>query len=359
MKEITDVNKNIIPLHVTVFEAMKRLDEQIMKVLFIVNDNNQLVGSLTDGDIRRALLNNAGLDSTIDVVCHYNPVFVDEFTEDETIDSLMQELAINAIPMLNSQKEIIKIFYTGFSVPSRSNKVLETPVVIMAGGQGKRLYPYTKILPKPLIPIEDIPISQRIINQFMDSGCQKFYMVVNYKKNMIKAYYQDSTLIEELGTEVEFVEEEKPLGTGGGLKLLEKSLDKFFILTNCDILVLEDIEKIVNHHKTSGNAVTIVCSLKEFEIPYGIVNFSEGGVVSSFEEKPKMRFYTNTGYYVLEPEVFKYIGDDEVIGMPDIIERMKEDGLKVGVYPIGDNKWLDMGQFDSMEGMERRLRELM
>ena len=171
---------------------------------------------------------------------------------------------------------------------------------------------------------------------------------------MIKAYFNDM----DRDYNIHFWDEETPLGTGGGLRLLQHSMKETFILTNCDILILDDVEKIVRHHKKEQNKVTMVCSLKNFTIPYGIVKFSEGGEISSFEEKPQLSFFTNTGYYILEPDIFKYINPGERIGMPDIIDRMRKGGLKVGIYPIGENAWLDMGQFDSMESMERSLKEL-
>lgn len=157
---------------------------------------------------------------------------------------------------------------------------------------------------------------------------------------------------------ITFWGEDIPLGTGGGVRLLKTEINSTFILTNCDILIMDDVGKIVDHHKEKKNVVTMVCSLKDFEIPYGVVHFSEGGEVSSFEEKPQMSFFTNTGYYILEPVIFKYIKENECISMPEIIDRMKNAGEKIGVYPISENAWLDMGQFDSMESMERRLKTL-
>jgi NDP-sugar pyrophosphorylase family protein len=260
---------------------------------------------------------------------------------------------IEAIPLLDEYDRVTSIAYYGFD-SEECNPIVECPVVIMAGGKGKRLFPYTKILPKPLIPIDDTPISQRIIEAFIKLGCKDFHIIVNYKKNMIKAYYADAGI----DAKISFVDEDTPLGTGGGLKLLEGKLDETFVLTNCDILIMANLSDIIEHHRNQHNSVTMVCSLKDFEIPYGVVNFEEGGEIKSFEEKPKMSFFTNTGYYILEPEIMNYINDNEVIGMPDIIERMRTDGKKVGIYPISESSWLDMGQFDSMEGMERRLKEL-
>ena len=170
---------------------------------------------------------------------------------------------------------------------------------------------------------------------------------------MIKAYFNDS----DRDYRIHFWDEDVPLGTGGGLELLKGNIKSTFILTNCDILILDDVKKIVEHHRKNKNKVTMVCCLKNFVLPYGIVNFTEGGEISSFEEKPQLSFFTNTGYYILEADIFEYIKQGEKVDMPDIIDKMRQTQQKIGVYPIGENAWLDMGQFDSMESMERKLKE--
>lgn len=352
IRKLSDYEKNLVPSSYTIVEVLKRLDALRIKVVFVVDEDNKLIASVTDGDIRRAILKGISLECEVAAIAHNNPHVVHE-EDKKLIRKLLVDKKLGAVPYVDKDGRVIHIYCEGGEQKDKVEAV-EHPVVIMAGGQGKRLYPYTKILPKPLIPIEDTPICERIINSFIEIGCKEFYMVVNYKKNMIKSYFSDAGLECNLN----FVDEDVPLGTGGGLKLCKDQINQTFILTNCDILILDDVRQIIEHHKEQKNAVTMVCSLKNFEIPYGVVNFSEGGEISSFEEKPKMSFFTNTGYYILEPEVMDYIGDNENIGMPDIIERMKKDGRKIGIYPIGEDAWLDMGQFDSMEGMERKLREI-
>lgn len=336
----------------TILEAMSKLDELPVKVLFVVKEN-VLKASVTDGDIRRAILNGVGLSATTFEYANFNPVYV-RVSDKDRCRELAAERDIAAVPIINDRDEIEDIFFRAGKRDNSARERLLVPVVIMAGGLGTRLYPYTKILPKPLIPIEGTPISERIIDSFYKMGCNTFYMIVNHKKNMIKAYYSEITKRYAL----QFVDEDIPLGTGGGLKKLEGEIDQTFILTNCDIIIMNDIRDIIAHHKKNNNFVTMVCSLKNFQLPYGVVNFSEGGTVEELEEKPKMSFFTNTGYYVLEPEIFNYIGENERIGMPDVIMRAKEAGMRVGIYPIGENSWLDMGQIDTMETMERRFKEI-
>lgn len=336
----------------SILDAMERLNEGGVRVLFIVEEGI-LKASLTDGDLRRAILRGMELQTLVEEVANYQPIFLYE-SEKHNSTQVLKKHGIYAVPIVDEYGRILEICTEQTQCKIKKNENIDIPIVMMAGGEGTRLYPYTKILPKPLIPVADIPISERIIQSFFVKGCKRFYMIVNYKKNMIKAYFSD--IMKEYV--VEFVEEAKPLGTGGGLSLLRKRITETFVLTNCDILILDDIREIVEHHKKNKNHITMVCSLKNYQIPYGVVKFSEGGVIEGFEEKPQMSFFTNTGYYILEPEVFKYIYDEEYIGMPDIIIRMKEDGLKVGIYPIGENSWLDMGQIDTLEGMERRIKDL-
>lgn len=222
----------------------------------------------------------------------------------------------------------------------------------MAGGKGTRLYPYTKILPKPLIPVGDIPIIERIIEQFVKAGCKDFYVIVNYKKDMIKAYFNE---IKEKSYTITFIDENMPLGTGGGLKLLQNYLQTDFILTNCDILIKADFSDIIEQHSNKNNVVTMICSAKKFTIPYGVVELDKNENIIEMKEKPTLNFLTNTGCYIVNNSVFDYIADNENIGFPDIIERIKEDNKKVGIYPIHEDAWLDMGQFDELSRMEKKL----
>lgn len=352
MKRLSDYRSNCIKCDTSVLSALAKLEEVRDKVLFVLDDEDRLVASLTDGDIRRTILKGVPLSaSAVDFACA-EPFAVVEGDE-EPAKEAFDKLALGAIPIVDANKSVVGLLVRNDKDRIEKNAI-SIPVVIMAGGKGTRLYPYTKILPKPLIPIDDIPISERIIRSFAEIGCTDFNMIVNYKGNMIKSYYNEC----EERYNIRFYDEDEPLGTGGGLRLIKDDVKETFILSNCDILILADIADIVRFHKENGNKATIVCSLKNFEIPYGVVHFSEGGEIESMEEKPQMSYFTNTGYYVLDKEVFDYIGDNERIGMPDILDRMRLSGLKVGVYPIGENSWLDMGQFDSMDTMERRLKEI-
>ena len=243
-----------------------------------------------------------------------------------------------------------------FLIVSRSVRVCvaslsEVPVIIMAGGKGTRLYPYTKVLPKPLIPIGDIPIMERIINKFRDYGAEKFFATVNYKKGMIKSYFAEN----QMDFTIDYVEEDKPLGTAGSLSLIKEQFEKPFIVTNCDILINADYDDIYKYHMESGNELTIVSALKNIVVPYGVIHSSENGTVASMEEKPKLSYFVNTGMYILNPELIKDIPDDTFFHMTDLTNKLLKEGRKVGMYPISEDSFLDMGEFEEMHRMEAKL----
>lgn len=343
-----DIRDFLIEEEAAMLQAMEQLDSVAKKVLFVVKEGH-FVAAITDGDIRRWILKKGNLEAKVKDVANYAPKYLLEKDRRRAKD-YMKKHSIEALPILNDDKDIVSVvLWNDMEVEPKRN--LDVPVVIMAGGLGTRLYPYTKILPKPLIPIGEIPIVEHIMNRFFQYGAQRFYLVVNHKKNMIKAYFHEI----EKSYDVLFVDEDTPLGTGGGLSLLKGSIDKPFILTNCDILIEEDYEKIYNYHLKEKNLITMICSLKKIRIPYGVIEIGESGEIESMKEKPEYSFFTNTGMYVVDPRIIEELEKDQFIGFPDIIENYRLKGEKIGMYPIGEKKWLDMGQLDEMEEMRRRL----
>lgn len=335
----------------TIIEAMQRLDQVARKILFIQKDG-KLAAALTDGDIRRWILAGKSLNSPVKEAANYKPLFLYE-SERDRAKQLMKEKSIEAVPIVDADKKIVNIVFWNDKEIAIEHASIDVPVVVMAGGLGTRLYPYTKILPKPLIPVADVPIAEHIINRFRQFGCQDFYLVVNYKKNMIKAYFNEL----ERDYAITYVDEDIPLGTGGGVGLLKGKINSTFILTNCDILINEDFAKIYAFHQEKQNKITMICSLQNFTIPYGVVEIEKDGSIGELKEKPTMSFFTNTGCYIVEPEVIDEVPAGVSIGFPEIIENCKAKGEKVGVYPIGEKAWMDMGQMDTLEEMRMRLEK--
>jgi len=332
----------------TMIEAMEVLDRVAKKVLF-VECKGKLTATLTDGDIRRWILKKGNLDAKVKDIANYNPKFVYEQDKATAREYMIKQL-VEAMPIVDETMKILSVVLWNDS-EIETKKELNVPVVIMAGGRGTRLYPYTKILPKPLIPIGDIPIAEHIMNRFYHFGCKDFFLIVNHKKNMIKAYFNEI----EKNYVVTYIDEHKPLGTGGGLSLMKGKIDTTFILSNCDILIEEDYEKMYQFHKKEKNLITMVCSLKKIRIPYGVIEIGENGDIGSMKEKPELSFFTNTGVYIVDPKVIEELEEDTVLGFPDIIDRYLKAGKKIGVYPISENSWMDMGELDEMEEMRKRL----
>ena len=343
-------SKYIIEKSVSLLEALKVLNESGKRIVFLV-ENGILRGSLTYGDVSRWILKGNSLDAPSFEAATLNPVSVN-MNSQNTIDSIFAKNNVNALPIVDSDNVLQDIVFKD-EEKNKFNQI-DLPVVIMAGGKGSRLYPYTKILPKPLIPIGEIPISEHIVNRFCMNGCDEFFFIVNYKKNMIKAYFNEI----EHSYSVKFIDEETPLGTGGGLKLMEGMISSTFIFTNCDSFIDEDYSKIYECHKNKGNKVTMICSNQKYEIPYGVIEDNPDGGLVSMKEKPKLSYLVNTGTYIVEPEVISMINLNENIGFPDVIQRVKNAGQKVGVYIVDGLKWLDMGQMDTMEEMKKRLNIL-
>ena len=332
----------------TVLETLRKLDETGQRILFIAPEG-QLKAVITDGDIRKFFLRGGTPDQTVDNAANYHPLSL-PVSERGKARKMLQKHCIDALPILNKRGVITDIvFARGEDVDNR--KRADIPVVMMAGGLGTRLYPYTKILPKPLIPVGELPIAELIINRFRDFGCQDFKLVVNYKKNMIKSYFNDL----EKDYNVEYVDEEKFMGTGGGLCLLKGKMDSTFFFSNCDTLIDADFGDIYEYHKQQGNLITMICAFKHYVVPYGVVELDDKGGIHAMREKPELNFLTNTGVYVVEPQVVEEMPDGEVIGFPDVIDRYRKAGCKVGVYPIGEASWMDMGQMEELEKMRRRL----
>lgn len=343
-----EVKDFLITEEIRVIDAIQKLDILAKKTLFIVREE-KLVATLTDGDVRRWILKGGDLETEVKQIANYRPKFIQE-EERRQIYKKMREWSVEAVPLINEKGEITSIaLWNHQEIRVASN--LKVPTVIMAGGYGTRLYPYTKILPKPLIPVGEIPIAEHILNRFHSFGVEDFYFIVNHKKNMIKAYFNEI----EKDYKVFYVEEEKPLGTGGGIRLLNGKIDTTFFLSNCDILIDENYEQIYRHHKESGNLITMVCANQSVKIPYGVIEADETGEIRGMKEKPEISVLTNTGFYVVEPEVIHSLPEDTAISFPQIIERCQEQGKKVGVYTVSESAWLDMGQF---EEMERMLNEL-
>lgn len=340
--------KNLcISEYTTIRDAINILDKINKKILIVV-ECKKLKAIITDKDIRMWILKSGDLDKYVSEIMNGDVIYLKQNQKNKA-KKVMKKNAIESIPIVNEYHEIVDIVFWNDEFEEKLNHYgkIKAPVVIMAGGQGTRLLPYTKILPKPLIPIGDTPIVERIIDRFIEYGCDDFYLTVNYKKSMIKSYFNEK----EKNYNISYVEEEKPLGTGGSLHILKEKLKETFFVSNCDILIDTNYSEILKYHKENNNKITVVSSLKNYKIPYGIIKLSKSGEIAKTEEKPEYNFLVNTGMYVLEPEVLDDIPENKFFHITNLIDKYLERGEKVGTYPVTDNAWLDMGEFGEMKKM--------
>jgi len=334
---------------VKIIDAMKNLDKTGKKIVFVL-DGTVLKAALTDGDIRRHILRGGSLEDNVLRAANKNPVSIPEDGLREAED-VMDGHGIDALPVVDGSGNLVSVLFEKSFKKAAPKFEEDVPVVIMAGGKGTRLYPYTKILPKPLIPIGDMPILEHIIGRFYECGSKTFFLVLNHKKNMIKSYFNDI----EKGYALQYVDEDRPLGTGGGLSLLKGRIKGSVFVSNCDVLIDANYSDIYSFHKKSGNLITMICAFKHITVPYGVVDIGEGGSILGMEEKPEFSFMVNTGMYLIEPRVIEEMPDDTEAGLPDIVDKYRLAGEKVAVYPIGEKAWMDMGQIEELEEMRSRM----
>lgn len=339
----------IIQRGITLKQALKRLDHAAFRVLFVVDEQGVLLGTLSDGDVRRAILAGKSLDSSIEDVFNKNPVSILTSKANKTVcREILYSKKILVLPVVDASKILVDFFTwedvieAGESKPILNYDKLDMSVVVMAGGKGTRLAPFTNVLPKPLIPIGEKTILEIIIEHFCDYGIKDYFLTVNYRGEMIKAYFDS---IEKLYN-VNYVWEKKFLGTAGCLTLLKGIVNKTFIVSNCDILVKANYHDVVSFHKSSRAAFTVVSSIQHISIPYGVVDFTDGGVVTGLQEKPEFSYPINTGVYILEPECLDLIPKDTVFHMTDLIESLIANGKKVCTYPVNEKDYIDIGQWD-------------
>ncbi len=345
------IEQFLIPEEMVISEAIKKIDEGRRKVVFCTREG-KLSGAFTDGDMRRFILKDGDISKPVSYAMNSHPIFL-SVAQRKDADEFVKKNAMVALPIVDDRMEVVDIVFRDDIDSARAQRVLPPDIVlaVMAGGKGTRLYPYTQILPKALIPIGDKPIMDHIIEHFERYGVREVFMILNHKKEMIKAYYNEG----HCRSDVHFIDEEQFLGTGGGIRLLKGLVKGTFFLSNCDCLLEADYPCMLDFHRKNGNAVTMIVSNKTVQIPYGVVEVEQNGSILSMKEKPEFSYLVNTGIYIVEPCVIDLVGEQEKIDMPSILNRLREKGYNVGAYPITEKSWLDMGQLTEMRNMIKEL----
>lgn len=331
----------------SISDSIRKLNEGGEKIILITR-NQKLTGVVTDGDVRRWILNKGSFDKTVSQLMHRNP-HVLLSADIEKARQKMLDFHIEALPVVDDENIPTDVIFLREVIEKNQKQYgqIHVPVVIMAGGKGSRLYPYTNVLPKPLIPIGATTILERIIESFRKNGCNEFVLVLNYKKNLIKAYLDEK----EKEYLVRYVEEDDYRGTCGGIRLLHNQLAGTFFVSNCDVLLDLDYAKLFDYHKRNRNEITVVTFLKRVQIPYGVIELGEGGTIRGLLEKPSQICNVNTGIYLMEPSVIKDIPDGRTYDMPELINKLLEENRNVGAYPVTENRWHDMGEMTQLQRM--------
>jgi len=349
------MNHILISPKSSIRDSMDLLDKSSEKCLLVV-DKKKLIGTLTDGDVRRAILSGNKISGSISNVFNGSPFYIFKSEiENFNIKEIFQKKGISVIPIVNDDLTIVDCLIKNKlkNIGLNEKKLNNVPVVIMAGGKGTRMKPFTTVLPKPLVPIKDRPIIELIIDKFINVGCVNYYLTLNYKKKIMKAYF------EELDYEynLNFIEESEFLGTAGSLKLLVKEIHEPFFVSNCDILVDADYKDLYDFHINGKFDLTLVVASKEYLIPYGSCELNEDGTLSHISEKPKIEILANSGLYIMNPVILKYIPKDCFFHITHLIETIKEKGFRVGVYPISEKAWLDIGEWNEYKSTLEKMSQ--
>jgi len=340
MKDLT------IRPHELIKDALKKLSVTGEKCLMVTDQDNRLLGTISDGDLRKAILKGANINTSIEKIFNQNPSRLIEgnYTKAEA-KRLFVDHKFDMIPIVDNDGRAVdfivwkKLLENGEKIQKQA---LDLPVVIMAGGKGTRLEPFTSVLPKPLLPIHDKPIIEHIIDRFQEYHMNDFWLTVNYKSRILKAFFEEM----QPDYSVHFLDEKEPLGTAGGLKFLKETFEKPFFVTNCDTIINADYAELYDFHKSNGYEITLVASMKLHCIPYGSCELNGDGHLERIKEKPEFHLLVNAGLYLLNPQVLDYIpSESRSYHMTDLIEDIKKAGMKVGVYPISEEAWLDVGQW--------------
>ena len=328
----------------SILSALKQMDATCRKLLIVTN-NDHYCNLISIGDIQRAILKGVDLSSPLDGILRKKTSVASVHQSRYDVERYVREHKTEFMPIIDDNGNLVDIVFWDdlFHTPvARRTPDFNLPVVIMAGGQGTRLRPLTNVLPKPLIPIGEQTMMEDIMDRFVECGCSDFFVSVNYKADVIKRYFDN---LNKPQYNISYFQEDKPLGTAGSLHLLKHKIHDTFFVSNCDIIIDEDYGEILHYHRENHNEITVVAAIKNIAIPYGTLETKGEGLLADIREKPEYTFKINTGMYILEPALIDEIPEDEFYHITFLIEKLMREGRRVGVYPINEGSWTDIGNW--------------
>lgn len=332
----------------TILHSLKRMDSTGFRSLVVIDKQGLFLGILSIGDIQRAILRDVPLDNPIEHILRNNPRVATKDTPFDQIQSLMMQYRMEFLPVVGADKQLVDVYFWDeiFGVEQQLPVTpFNLPVVVMAGGIGSRLKPLTNVLPKPLIPIGEKTMLEEIFERFGRYGCDRFYVSVNYKAELIEFYIRN----QKLPYQLEFFKEDQPMGTAGSLSLLKGKINETFFVSNCDILIEQDYSEILDYHRANNNEITIVAALKTYPIAYGTIETGVNGRLLKLVEKPELTFKINSGMYILEPHLLDELHENQFFHITHLIEKVKERNGQIGVFPVSEKSWKDMGSWEELK----------
>ncbi|MFJ8102433.1 nucleotidyltransferase family protein [Lysinibacillus sp. NPDC096212] len=341
--------KTLVTQNQTLLDTMKIIDDSSLQIAVVVDREQHLLGTVTDGDIRRGILRGEGLDVPITSIMNPNPISAKAGQKHYRYKQLMKSKMLKQMPIVDETNKIVDILFSD-NLELTLNK---NTVILMLGGLGTRLRPLTNDTPKSMLNIGNKPILETIIEGFKQYGYTHFVFSVNYKKEVIQDYFQNG---EAFDVTIEYVEESKRMGTAGALSLLENRPTKPFFVMNGDLLTQVNFDQLMQFHIEHQSMATMCVREYEYQIPYGVIE-TAGTDLVTIKEKPIHRSFVNAGIYVLNPEVFECIPQDEFYDMPTLFEQLIEKDKKTSAFPIREY-WLDIGQKDEYERADREFTNI-
>jgi dTDP-glucose pyrophosphorylase len=335
----------LLPRTATIQEAINNLDQVAIKIVLVIDAAGKLEGTISDGDIRRGLLRGLQMGSPIDTVVNTSPFVVPPHITRQTVMKLMVANKIQQIPVVDDQRYVVGLhLWDQITTPrARSNMM-----VIMAGGKGTRLRPYTEHCPKPMLPVGDKPMLEHIIDRAMSQGFNHFMLAIHYLGHMVEDYFGNGT---KINARIEYIREQAPLGTAGALSLLTRRPETPFVVTNGDVLTDINYADLLDFHIRQQAAATMAVRIHEWQHPFGVVQ-TKGLEFVGFEEKPINRTHINAGVYILSPAALSKLSANAHCDMPTLFERLQMNGDRIAVYPMHE-PWLDVGHPSDYETAQK------
>jgi dTDP-glucose pyrophosphorylase/predicted transcriptional regulator len=334
-------------------EALEIINREALRIALVVNENHELLGVITDGDIRRGILNNIELAEKVTLIMNDSPKFAYSNLSRVQMLNIMTENSILSLPVIDyTSGKVIGLERLEKNI---KRNTYENPVFIMAGGFGTRLKPLTDSCPKPMLKVGDKPILEILLNQFANSGFRNIYISTHYMPEQITEYFGDGN---RWGVSITYIHENVPLGTGGALGLLPNNTPELpLIMINGDVLTSVDFERLLNFHTKYKPSATMCVREYDYQIPYGVIT-GDGHRIISMEEKPTQRFFVNAGIYVISPELFKNVEVNTKIDMPTLLEKEITNNKDVIMFPVHEY-WLDIGRMDDYQKAQIDIQRLM